>query len=103
MAGKCLLLASGSELMKVMDILDTGVVCDVPNATQAELWHNYGHRIFSYGNPQVGVENPEIYRKNYGFALWNAGYDGAMNFAYQYQFGQSIWNDFDDADLSTLP
>ena len=48
------------------------------------------NEIFSYGNPQVGVENPEIYRKNYGFALWNAGYDGAMDFAYQYQ----VWSKY---------
>jgi hypothetical protein len=95
--GKVFVAGSGSELMNVIDILDTGVVCDAPSATQAGLWHKYGHQILSYGNPQVGVENPEIYRKNYGFYLWNAGYDGEMNFAYQYQFGQSIWNDFDDA------
>ena len=95
--GKMFVAGNGSELMKVMDILDTGVVCDVPSAAQADLWHNNGHRILSYGNPQAGVENPDIYRKNYGFALWDAGYDGAMDFAYQYQFGQSIWNDFDDA------
>ena len=52
-------------------------------------------KFSSYGNPQVGIENPEIYRKNYGFALWNAGYDGAMDFAYQYTEGTSIWNDYD--------
>jgi hypothetical protein len=42
------------------------------------------------------VENSEIYRTNYGFTLWNNGYDGAMDFAYQSGFGQSIWNDYDD-------
>ncbi len=68
---------------------------DTLNATLATKWHSHGKRIFSYGNPQVGVENPEIYRKNYGFALWNAGYDGAMDFAYQWTSGQSIWNDYD--------
>ena len=29
--------------------------------------------------------------------MWNAGYDGAMNFAYQHAYGPSIWNDFDSA------
>ena len=82
--------------MKMGDILDTGIVGSALNATQAAQWHKYGHEIFSYGNPQAGIENPEIYRKNYGFTLWNAGYDGAMDFAYQYPFGQSIWNDYDD-------
>jgi len=59
------------------------------------MWHSYGHKIFLYNRPQVGIENSEIYRRNYGFALWNAGYDGAMDFAYQFKFGQSIWNDYD--------
>jgi hypothetical protein len=82
----------------VGDLLDVAVVAGPLNATHAAQWHSYGKRIFSYANPQVGAENPEIYRKNYGFALWNAGYDGAMNFAYQYGFGPSIWNDFDSAE-----
>jgi hypothetical protein len=80
----------------VGDLLDVAVVAGPLNTTQAAQWHGYGKRIFSYANPQVGVENPEIYRENYGFALWNAEYDGAMNFAYQYGFGH-IWNDYDSA------
>ena len=60
----------------------------------AHEWHNTGAKVFSYGNPQVGFENAGIYRRNYGLDLWLAGYDGAMNFAYQYQMG-AIWNDFD--------
>ena len=93
--GKIFVAGKGSELLKMGDILDTSVVYSTLNATQAGLFHNYGHEILSYGNPQVGIENPEIYRKNYGFTLWNAGYDGAMDFAYQYRYGQSIWNDYD--------
>jgi hypothetical protein len=65
------------------------------STTQAATWHSLGKKIFSYNNPQVGVENPEIYRKNYGLALWNAGYDGAMDFAYQADGGSFIWNDYD--------
>jgi hypothetical protein len=93
--GKIFVAGKGSELLKVVDILDTSVVGQTLNATQAGLWHDYGHEIFSYGNPQVGIENPEIYRRNYGYTLWNAGYDGAMDFAYQYKYGQTIWNDYD--------
>jgi hypothetical protein len=78
----------------VGDLLDVAVVADPLNTTQAAQWHSSGKRIFSYANPQIGLENPEIYRKNYGFSLWNAGYDGAMNFAYQCGYGH-IWNDFD--------
>ncbi|RPI38330.1 MAG: hypothetical protein EHM53_09150 [Methanoregulaceae archaeon] len=78
----------------VGDLLDTAIVAGPLNTTQAAQWHMNGKRIFSYANPQVGVENPYLYRKNYGFALWNAGYDGTMNYAYQHGFG-NIWNDFD--------
>jgi hypothetical protein len=79
------------------DLLDVAVYAGPLNATQSGLWHAKGKRIFSYANPQAGVENPQIYRQNYGFALWNAGYDGAMNFQYQQAYGKSIWNDFDSA------
>ena len=57
-------------------------------------WHRVGSKIFSYSNPQVGVEEPLLYRYNYGLALWKANYDGAMTFAYQWAYGH-IWNDFD--------
>ena len=85
--GKIFAAGKGSELLKMWDVLDTGVVCSRLNATQADLFHKYGREILSYGNPQSGIENPEIYRTNYGFALWNAGYDGAMDFAYQFPYG----------------
>jgi hypothetical protein len=79
----------------VGDLLDIAVFGGPLNSTQAAEWHSVGKRIFSYANPQAGVEDPEIYRQNYGFALWNAGYDGAMDYAYQHGYGQ-IWNDFDN-------
>jgi hypothetical protein len=50
--------------------------------------------VFSYANPQVGVENPFVFRKNYGLVLWQQDYDGAMPYAYQHSEGSS-WNDFD--------
>jgi hypothetical protein len=75
--------------------LDVAVLAGPLDAAQATAWHNNGNTLLSYGNPQVGVENPAMYRKNYGFALWNAGYDGVMNFAYQCRYGNSIWNDYD--------
>jgi len=48
-----------------------------------------------YANPQVGVEDPMSYRRNFGLVLWRAGFDGAMDYAYQHGF-HHIWNDFDD-------
>jgi hypothetical protein len=83
------------EMASVADIVDTGITAYTPNTTAVGIFHGYNHKIMSYGNPQVGIENPEIYRKNYGFALLNAGYDGTMDFAYQYTEGKSIWNDYD--------
>jgi len=93
--GKIWASGHGYELIKMVDILDTSVVAYELIPSVAAQWHSNGKRILSYQNPQVGVEDPEIYRKNYGFALWNAGYDGTMAFAYQYAYGD-IWNDFDD-------
>ena len=52
-----------------------------------------------YGRDEVkgGVENPEIYRRNFGLLLWKANYDGAANFAYQHcsKDKGSVWNEFD--------
>ena len=66
----------------------------VPLPEEAEKWHSVGSKIFNYANPQVGVEEPETYRRNFGILLWKAGYDGAMDYAYQHGFGH-VWNDFD--------
>jgi hypothetical protein len=77
------------------NILDAANLGTKINTTAASVMHGYGHEIYLYNQPQVGIEDPEIYRRNYGFSLWNGGYDGAMDFAYQGQYGASIWNDFD--------
>lgn len=56
--------------------------------------HAIGKRVFSYGNPQSGPENPELFRRHYGYDLLAAGYDGAMIYAYQHSMG-NIWDDGD--------
>jgi hypothetical protein len=45
-----------------------------------------------------------MYRKNFGFTLWNAGYDGAMDYAYQAEVNDvgHIWNDFDNPEYRDL-
>ena len=78
----------------VPDILDLAVVSRIRDPQLAKAYHDHGHRVFSYGIPQVGVEEPETYRRSYGLTLWKAGYDGAMLYAYQHAWG-CIWNDFD--------
>lgn len=62
---------------------------------EAALYRKHGNRMVSYNDPQVGVEDPYIYRKNYGVMLAAYGIDGAMDYAYQHSFG-NIWDDFDD-------
>jgi len=96
--GGKMFVAGDTDLIDLVpDLLDVAVIGGSLNTTQAALWHSQGKLIYNYGNPQVGVENPEIYRKNYGFALWNAGYDGSMDFSYQHKYGD-IWNDFDSQE-----
>ena len=63
---------------------------------EARKWHAAGHKVFSYANPQAGIREPETYRRNFGLALWKAGYDGAMNWTYQStELGGNIYDDFD--------
>ena len=76
------------------DLLDVLVWSGVPDKVQAAKWHDVGQRIFDYANPQVGVESPEINRRNFGFTLWKANYDGAMTWEYQSSASQGLWHDF---------
>jgi hypothetical protein len=79
----------------VGDLLDLPILVYGLDPEMAARVHAAGHQIMSYANPQVGVEEPLTYRRNYGLSLWRANYDGAMDYAYQHSFGH-IWNDFDD-------
>jgi len=80
----------------VGNLKDLHVCASLLSSIEADGCHEVsGDEIFSYANPQVGVEDPEIYRRNYGLRLWKYGYDGAMDFAYHYSFN-NIWNDFDN-------
>ncbi|MBT7164336.1 MAG: hypothetical protein HN904_16265 [Victivallales bacterium] len=78
----------------VGDIQDLHVRAGMPSREEAARWHAYGNKVFCYANPQTGVENPVVYRRNYGFLLWINDYDGASTNAYQHTFGVT-WNDFD--------
>jgi len=66
---------------------------------QVQKWHNSGKEIFAYSAPQAGIENPEVYRRNFGCKLWQKGFDGALNWAYQAKRG-AFWNDFDGGSSS---
>lgn len=75
-------------------LLNCAIVAGPPDPEEARKWHSVGSQVFCYANPQVGIEDPLIYRRNYGLLLWKTGYDGAMDYAYQHGFGH-VWNDFD--------
>ena len=64
------------------------------DATVSELnkWRNYDTakggwvsdaEIYTYANPQSGIEDPLLYRRNFGLYLVKNGFDGAMTFNYQ--------------------
>ncbi|MFH0796362.1 MAG: hypothetical protein V2A65_04810 [Candidatus Omnitrophota bacterium] len=74
----------------VGDILDVFVSACEPVKEEADKWHSVNHRIWCYANPQAGPENPALFRKNFGFLLWKANYDGAATWAYI----NGPWNDF---------
>jgi len=78
-------------------LLNCAVYFGRPTQEEAAKWHGVGSTVLSYANPQVGVEDPLVYRRNYGLALWRSGFDGCMDYAYQHAF-HDIWNDFDDPD-----
>jgi hypothetical protein len=79
------------------DAIDVAVLSGYKPA-EVEKWHHRGKRVLCYGNPQVGIPDPSIYRRNYGLLLWVGGYDGCMPYAYQHAFGD-IWNDFDHPEF----
>ena len=94
-AGAKLFVAGGRDNLFLMgDIQDMLVKAGWPDQNEVSGWHKYKHKIFCYFNPQVGVENPEYYRRGYGLVMWKFNYDGIANNAYQHSFGFT-WNDFD--------
>lgn len=79
------------------DILDYPVVSGTLIPSLAKQVHGKGYKILSYGNPQAGVERPEVYRRNYGLALRAAGYDGAIDYEYRTIDDKAAWDDFDQS------
>ncbi|MCG8316849.1 MAG: hypothetical protein MI976_26835 [Pseudomonadales bacterium] len=74
--------------------LDQPVLAAGDDYSEVRKWRALGIRPYVYSNPQVGIEDAELYRKNYGFKLWFSPYGGVMNYAYQHA-ANDIWNDFD--------
>jgi hypothetical protein len=77
------------------DFIDAPIVASAPMMReQVAVIHATGARIYCYANPQCGLELPETYRRNFGLLLWQADYQGSMDFAWYWPFND-IWNDFD--------
>lgn len=93
--GSMWVACSANYFADMGDILDYPVVSGTLVPPLARKVHANGFRILSYGNPQAGVERPEVYRRNYGLALRVAGYDGAINYEYRTMDDKSAWDDFD--------
>ncbi len=88
--GKAFVAGQHHESFPVVGDLQDLLVCygDL-NPEASAAWHSEGHKIFSYANPQSGLEEPETYRRNFGLALAANGYDGGMTYVYYHG-----WNDF---------
>ncbi|MBT7299869.1 MAG: hypothetical protein HN849_10165, partial [Victivallales bacterium] len=97
----------GNNFKLMGDIQDLLVCSGYPSREEATQWHASGQKIISYGNPQGGCEMPDTYRRNFGFLLWQYGYDGCMTYIYHWGNAQnwgnrkkgnrdfaSVWNDF---------
>ena len=94
--GKLIVSGYAGQFEAVGDVLD---VCNWSGALSSEepaKWHRVGHRIWNYGNPQIGAENPDLYRRNYGLRLWRASYDGACDYCYTDPWDGFTWDDFDN-------
>ena len=86
----------------VGDLLDIANLWWTDTAVHADEMHEIGHRVLRYMNPMCGLEQPDLYRQNYGLHLWKGGWDGTCNFAFQVDFGIGGWrNDagWDDFNL----
>ena len=90
----CDSMGAGGSFNLVGDIQDLVIYCWEPVKAEAANWHGKNHRIWNYGNPQGGVENPNFYRRNYGLKLYFNNYDGFATYCYYEAFGNP-WDDFD--------
>lgn len=70
---KMFVATTASSVDYVGDVLDLAILYGDLSPETAKIYQANGNEVFSYANPQVGVEDPEIYRRNYGLALWLSG------------------------------
>ncbi len=109
-AGAKVLVSGFTGIFDVLgDYLDIVNWYGAPDANEAAQWHRNGRRIWNYGSPQAGAEDPEIYRRNFGFYLWQRNYDGVSDYCYADPFAPPYYRGFNfvyptiDDVIDTLP
>lgn len=93
--GKVIVSGFEGQLEAVGDLLDLFNRAGNPALEQPAEWHRRGHKVWNYGHPQTPVEDPLVYRRNYGLFLWKLDFDGACTYCFMDSSGTQ-WNDFDD-------
>ena len=92
--GRIIVSGYAGHLEQVGDILDLLNWAGASERAQPAEWHKRGNKIWNYANPQTPVEDPAIYRRNYGLKLWRLDFDGACTYCFMDSEGRP-WNDFD--------
>ena len=66
--------------------------------------HKHGAKVFSYFDPQAGMQVPQMHRRHRGLGLWKTGLDGTMTWAYIHIWTKTIRPDDPDVqDSGTGP
>ena len=92
--GKIIVSGYAGHLQAVGDILDLFNRAGDPGSENVTEWHRFGNKVWNYANPQTPVEDPEVYRRNYGLYDWRLDLDGACTYCFMDSSGTQ-WNDFD--------
>ena len=88
---KVVVSGGNGHFENVGDLLDLCIYHEAPENAKPSDWHSVGHRIWKYGSPQSGAEDPRLFRRNYGLYLWHLGFDGANTYCEMDADG--VWND----------
>lgn len=89
--------SSGVQVLK--DQLDVPFLAIDHNSGALEYYHSLGRKVFVYMQPNIEADNPFVYRRQYGYRIWQLGYDGACPFSWTSWSGEP-GREFGD---STLP
>ena len=92
--GRIIVSGYAGHLEAVGDVLDLLNRAGDPASEDVAEWHRRGGKVWNYANPQTPVEDPEVYRRNYGLYDWELDLDGVCTYCFMDSSGTQ-WNDFD--------